>query len=372
MAATKPATDPLGAEATTRRRAALRAALVREGLDAFVVLDRANTLHLTGFSGSNSATVVSASGDDVFLTDFRYLESARKNLRSLDVRAMTQDGHTELADTLKALGARHVGFEGSVSVTARDRLKKAAGRATLVEAGALPATLRAVKDAAEIARIARNQSRNEAMLKVALAAAQPGRTEIDVRRAILHAMIDKGYEEAFASIVAAGAGSSLPHAVPGRRTIRAGGYLLIDMGVKADHYHSDMTRTFATGRCSARHREVYEIVLAAQAAALAAIRPGAVARDVDAAARDIIVGAGHGDHYGHGLGHGVGLEIHEGPRLNQRSETVLEPGMVVTVEPGIYIPGFGGVRIEDLVVVTKTGYTNLTKAPKTWCRVPGT
>lgn len=171
-------------------------------------------------------------------------------------------------------------------------------------------------------------------------------------------------EEAFDSIVASGPNSSLPHAVPTARRVRAGEYLLFDMGVKSGLYHSDMTRTVAVGKASARHREVYEIVLEAQQRALASIRAGVACRDVDAQARDYIAVAGYGEQFGHGLGHGVGLQIHEGPTLNPRSEQVLSEGMVVTVEPGIYIPGFGGVRIEDLVVVTKDGYRNLTSVPK--------
>jgi Xaa-Pro aminopeptidase len=171
-------------------------------------------------------------------------------------------------------------------------------------------------------------------------------------------------EEAFESIIATGKNSSLPHATAGKAKVRKGDYLLIDMGVKNKLYHSDLTRTACVGEASSRHREIYEIVQAAQLAALKKIRPGARCRDVDAAARELITEAGYGEEFGHGLGHGVGLEIHEGPTLNPRSEEILREGMVVTVEPGVYVPGFGGVRIEDLVVVSKNGYRNLTTLSK--------
>jgi Xaa-Pro aminopeptidase len=180
-------------------------------------------------------------------------------------------------------------------------------------------------------------------------------------------MREHGAEPSFPTIVATGPNGALPHAEPGGRTIAAGDLVVFDMGAKLDGYCSDGTRTYAIGDESAlddESRSVYETVLAAQAAALAAIRPGVKGEDVDAAARKVIDDAGHGDRFGHGLGHGVGLEVHEGPRLSLRSDDVLAPDEVVTVEPGIYLPGKVGVRIEDLVVVAEDGYTNLSSVPK--------
>ena len=179
-------------------------------------------------------------------------------------------------------------------------------------------------------------------------------------------MIDNNCEEAFSSIIAAGINSALPHAVPSNTRVAKNKFLLFDMGVKKNHYHSDMTRTVAVGeKLPVKAREIYSVVLEAQIAALGAVAPGVECKAIDKIARDIISAAGYGEYFGHGLGHGVGLEIHEGPTLNARSKDVLEPGMVITIEPGIYLPDLGGVRIEDLVVVTATGYRNLTKIPKT-------
>ena len=353
----------VGQEAAARRLDSLRRLMAEADLDAFVILDRANTIYFAGFPCSNSVTVVTAKSA-FFLTDFRYLEKAEAEIKALEVRRMTQHGTDELAALLKSLAVRRIGFEGSVPYNEYAKLKKAAGRAKLEEAARLPLRLRAVKDEAEVELIAANQRTNEAIFKAALKAARAGVSEQELLRFVRTEMVRRGVEEAFDSIIASGRNSSLPHAVPTSRRVRAGEYLLFDMGVKAGYYHSDMTRTVVVGKASPRHREIYEIVLEAQERALAAIRPGAACRDVDARARDFIAQAGYGEYFGHGLGHGVGLQIHEGPTLNPRSGQVLEEGMVVTVEPGIYIPGFGGVRIEDLVVVTRDGYRNLTSVPK--------
>jgi Xaa-Pro aminopeptidase len=180
-------------------------------------------------------------------------------------------------------------------------------------------------------------------------------------------MVNRGVEEAFSTIVATGPNTALPHAIPGPRKSRSGEFLLIDMGVKANFYHSDMTRTVAVGSknaLDAQDREIYEIVREAQAHAIAKIKPGVKCADVDREARSFITNAGYGDAFGHGLGHGVGLDIHEGPTLSPRSTEILREGMVVSVEPGIYLPGKAGVRIEDLVVLTRDGCENLNKLSK--------
>ena len=191
-----------------------------------------------------------------------------------------------------------------------------------------------------------------------------GRSERDVARAAEARIRELGGEPSFPAIVAAGPNGALPHAEPGEREIGRGELVVFDMGAKLDGYCSDGTRTFATGDPGEEAREVYEVVLAAQLAALEAVKAGANGEDVDAVARKSIDEAGHGEHFGHGLGHGVGLEVHEGPRLSLRSDDVLAAGEVVTVEPGIYLPGELGVRIEDFVVVTEDGYRNLSALPK--------
>ena len=191
-----------------------------------------------------------------------------------------------------------------------------------------------------------------------------GHTERDVARAVEVRIRELGAEPSFPPIVAAGENGALPHAEPGEREIGSGELVVYDMGALLDGYCSDCTRTFATGDPGDEAREVYELVLRAQLASLESVRPAAAGKEVDAVARELIDEAGHGDHFGHGLGHGVGLEVHEGPRLATTSEDELFEGNVVTVEPGVYLPGKLGVRIEDLVVVTADGYRNLSGLPK--------
>lgn len=341
----------------------LRKGMKRLGLDAFILADRHNSFYFSGFPCSNSVMLIAA-GEQFFLTDFRYMEKARREIHHLEVRQVTQNGIAELKDLLRAAKPAKIGFEGRISYNQQLQFREAAGRAKLIEAGALPTELRAVKDEAEIKQIEDNQRLNERILQRALVTVRNGVTEQAIRAEILRELINEQVEESFGSIIAAGSNSSLPHAVPSRARVKDGQYLLFDMGVKRNFYHSDMTRTFAVGKTSARHREIYEVVLEAQQRALNQLKPGASCRDVDAAARDYITERGYGEYFGHGLGHGVGLEIHESPILNPRTADVLREGMVVTVEPGIYVPGFGGVRIEDLCVITPTGYSNLTGFPK--------
>lgn len=356
----------LSQQAALKRVKALQQSLQEDGLDAQFIYDRTNTLYLTGFPCSNSILLITPR-EAVFLTDFRYLERARAEITALEVRPMSQQGTDEqLGKLLKSLGVKTLGFEGTMPYAYHANLKKAVGRTRLVESSESLTNLRAVKDADELGEIARNQKLNEKLFRAVLAGVTAGETEAAIARKIKMTLTAAGYEEAFASIIAAGPNSALPHASPGGQRVRKGEYLLFDTGVRARFYHSDMTRTVGVGKTSPRHREIYEIVLEAQKAALATIRDGALCKAVDAAARDVITNAGYGEYFGHGTGHGVGLQIHEAPTLNARSTQILRENMVVTVEPGIYLPGFGGVRIEDLVVVTADGYRNLTSVSKKW------
>lgn len=337
--------------------------MASQGLDAFIVFNRPNSFYFSGFACSNSLIVIGEK-DAVFLTDFRYLEKATADIKGLEVLRTAQNGTTELGEILRLFGAKRVGFEGSIPYSRFVQFKKACGRRALQEAEELISRMRSVKDPEEIALIQKSQKLNEAVYRTVLRQVQVGMKEIDIRQGIRAEMNARYVEEGFDTIVASGPNSSLPHAVPSARRLRAGEYLLIDMGVKSSFYHSDMTRTVVSSSATSRHEEVYFTVLQAQQQALASIKPGALCREIDAVAREVISQAGYGEYFGHGLGHGVGLEIHESPTLNPRSEQRLEEGMVVTVEPGIYLPGFGGVRIEDLVVVTSDGYKNLTSASK--------
>jgi Xaa-Pro aminopeptidase len=235
---------------------------------------------------------------------------------------------------------------------------------SLEGAGGIVEELRRVKDEAELAAIAAAAELADDVWRRALEDGLTGRSERDVAAAAEARMRELGAEPSFPAIVAAGPNGALPHAEPGEREIGHGELVVFDMGAKLEGYCSDGTRTFATGEPGEAAREVYELVLEAQEAALAAVRAGARGEDVDAVARDRIAAAGHGERFGHGLGHGVGLEVHEEPRVSQRSEDVLAAGEVVTIEPGVYLPGELGVRIEDLVVVAEDGHRNLSGLPK--------
>jgi Xaa-Pro aminopeptidase len=335
--------------------------LAERELDRFLVTDLVNVRYLTGFGGTNGACVCGAE-ERVFLTDFRYTERARAEVEGWDVATVRDDWLGGIAERLSG----RIGFEDTqMSVRTLKRLEeKLPDGVSLRAAGGTVEKLRRVKDDGEQAAIAAAAELADEVWRWTLERGLAGRSELDVARAAEARMRELGAEPSFPAIVAAGPNGALPHAEPGEREIGAGELVVFDMGAKLDGYCSDGTRTFATGEPGERAREVYETVREAQAAALGALAAGAGAEAVDKIARDLIDAAGHGEHFGHGLGHGVGLEVHEAPRVSPRSEEVLEAGDVVTVEPGIYLTGELGVRIEDLVVVTADGHRNLSGLPK--------
>ena len=331
-------------------------------LDQLFVSDLVNVRYLTGFTGTNGACLVGAD-ELIFFTDFRYTERARDEVAPEWERP---EAERELVPQIAARMSGRVGFEDAkLSVRQLARLEAAVGDDVgLVPAGDLVEQLRVVKDPHELERIAAAAELTDGVYEWALERGLAGRTERDVARACEARLRELGAEPSFPPIVAAAENGALPHAEPGEREIGPGELVVFDMGALLDGYCSDCTRTFATGEVGDEGRETYELVQRAQAAALEAVRPGASGMEVDAVAREIISEAGHGDHFGHGLGHGVGLEVHEGPRLATTSDDELQEGNVVTVEPGVYLPGRLGVRIEDLVVVTGDGYRNLSGLSK--------
>jgi Xaa-Pro aminopeptidase len=339
----------------------LAALVAARELDSFLVTDLINVSYLTGFGGTNGACI--CGGDmRVFLTDFRYTERAETEVEGWEVVTVKDDWLGGIAERL----AGKAGFEDhhmSVRLLAKLEEKLPEG-VSLERAGGTVEKLRRIKDAAELAAIAAAAELADEIWHWSLERGLAGRSELDVARAAEARMREQGAEPSFPTIVAAGPNGALPHAEPGEREIGRGKLVVFDMGAKLDGYCSDGTRTFATGEPGERAREVYEAVREAQGAALAAVTAGVRAEDVDAVARDLIAAAGHGERFGHGLGHGVGLEVHEEPRVSQRSEDVLEAGEVVTIEPGVYLPGELGVRIEDLVMVSEKGYRNLSGLPK--------
>jgi Xaa-Pro aminopeptidase len=339
----------------------LEAALTERGLDRMLVTDLTNVRYLTGFTGTNGAAVCGP-GVRVFLTDFRYTERAAAEVSEWETVTVTGDWLAGIAERLTG----KVGFEDDhVSVRSLTKLQeKLAEGVEAVAAGGAVEALRRVKDAEELAAIAEASKLADAALQATVEEGFAGKTERAVADAFEARVRAGGGEPSFDTIVAAGSNGAQPHAEPGARVIGRGELVVFDMGAKLDGYCSDGTRTYATGDPGEEGRRVYEAVLAAQQAALEAIRPGEKGEDVDAAARKVIDDAGHGEHFGHGLGHGVGLDIHEGPRLSLRSDDILAANEVVTVEPGIYLAGDLGVRIEDLVVVTDGGLRNLSSLPK--------
>jgi Xaa-Pro aminopeptidase len=331
-------------------------------LDQLFVSDLTNVRYLTGFTGTNGACLVGRE-ERIFFTDFRYTERAEREVGEEWERP---EAERELVPQIAARMRRKVGFEDAkLSVRQLARLEAAVGEeADLVPAGDLVEKLRAVKEPEEIDLIAAAAELTDGVYRWALERGLADRTERDVARACEARIRELGGEPSFPPIVAAGENGALPHAEPGDREIGSGELVVFDMGAELEGYCSDGTRTFATGEPGEEAQEVYDLTLTAQLAALGAIRAGASGKEVDAVAREIIAEAGHGDQFGHGLGHGVGLEVHEGPRLGTTSEDELSEGNVVTVEPGIYLPGRFGIRIEDLVVLTADGHRNLSGLPK--------
>ena len=332
------------------------------GVDAFLVTNLPNIRYLCGYSGSNGVLLVTRGGS-YFYTDFRYqqqvrdeVRGARAVIRERDLIASFPTEHTR--------GIRRLGFEKSfVSFGNYKTLQKQLKHTRLVPCANLTSGLRSVKDSGELELIARAAGIADKVLKQVLALVKPGVTEKDLAaeidyRFLQHAGI------AFDTIVASGPRGALPHAQPGMRKLKKGDAIVFDIGARFQGYCSDMTRTVFLGRADRKAREIYEIVLDAQLQALGSVRAGAKCADVDAVARTYIREKGYGREFGHGLGHGVGLEVHEAPGLSARSVDTLAANQIVTVEPGIYLPGWGGVRIEDLVAVTPRGCRILSSFPK--------
>jgi len=352
---------------STDRADRVAEALAEREADLLLVTDLVNVRWLTGFTGSNVAAVVGREGERRFVTDFRYLTQSAEQLDPAWEREISVDLLAGVVKSLPGAGELRLAFDDAhLSVKDHGKLQGMLrpGIELVPAAGAIEA-LRAVKDEGELDAIRAAARLADDALTEVLGRGLVGRTEREVALDLEFTMRRMGAEAAsFPPIVAAGDHGALPHAVPRDVAIASGTLCVIDWGAQLDGYASDCTRTYATGELDARDEEVYALVQRAQEAALAAVRPGPTGREVDAVARAIIDAAGHAEHFGHGLGHGVGLAVHEGPRLSKQGETELAAGMVVTVEPGVYVPGAVGVRIEDLVIVTDDGAEVVSSLPK--------
>ncbi len=347
----------------------LREHLEEYDIDALLLTEEANRFYATGFhsSGTDGAALITPKGA-WYLTDGRYTEAAEKRVGGYLTVAQIRAGRgysVVLNELIQSEHLRRVGFDDQyMTVSDYEKYKKSL-QCELVPAGKLPKTLRQVKDPEELEALEAAQRIGEKALVEILNDVRPGAAERDIAAKLQYLMLRFGAsDKSFDPIVVSGPNGSLPHGVPSEKEIRSGEFVTMDFGCVCHGYCSDMTRTVAVGYATDEMRTVYDTVLQAQAAGIAAVRPGVTGKDVDAAARAVIQAAGFGDYFSHSFGHGVGVEIHEQPNASSLNDKPLPAGAVISAEPGIYIPGKLGVRIEDVVVVTEDGARNLMKAPK--------
>lgn len=345
----------------------LREHLRQHDAEWVLITNPLDVAYLTGFLGGDSYLLVGPSGCTV-ISDFRYEEELQpvRKLATIFIRKGPMSA--AVGEVFASNGVQRCAIQPEyVTLNEKDALERQIGEGrTLVPVPGLVQKMRLIKDAAEVHFIRQAARIQEAALLAVLPTLKPGQTELEVAGRLEAEMKSRGSREpGFQTIIAARANGSLPHYRPENITLVANQPLLIDWGAVYKGYHSDMTRTFTFGRWPAKVKEIYQIVLDAQLAAAAALAPGRSTRQIDAVARDYIVKHGYGEAFGHGLGHGLGFNGHEEPRLTHMlAESTLQPGQVVTIEPGIYLPGVGGVRIEDDYLITETGAENLCTLPK--------
>lgn len=343
----------------------LRAEMSAHDLDSYLVTDLISVCYLSGFTGSTASVLITKT-DAIIITDFRYAEQVAGECPGMVLELVQSHWAAAAQRAIEKYDLQRIGFEAhNLNYHDWSELNALLFPRHLVPAEDLVGRLRYVKDDTEIDLLREAVHIADLAYDHIISFLKPGIMERDVALELEHFMRKNGAEkEAFESIVASGPRSALPHGRSSDRKIGEHDLVVMDYGAVYKGYHSDITRTVMLGKPDDRQEEVYGIVLEAQLKAIATVRPGLRGGDVDAVARDFIANSGYGEHFGHGLGHGIGLEVHDGRLLARRSEIVLEAGMVVTVEPGIYLPGWGGVRIEDDVLVTDTGAEILTKSPK--------
>ncbi len=359
-----------------RRIVGLQARLRRKKLDCLLVSSPENRRYLSGYQGgdhgiaeTSGLLLVPARGGLLLLTDFRYKIQAERDVPWAEVLLYDKGIINLLGKLLPKLGLKSLAFESHYTLHSGAEKMTAALQKKGIRS--VPVTnliedQRIIKDADEINLIRNTVRLNEQVFTEIYSSLATCRSEIDVALAIESAMRRGGAEcPSFSTIVASGENGALPHAVPGRTELQLDGSLTIDMGLVLDGYCSDMTRNFVPGTPSDRYLELHRLVRRAQLAGMAAVKDGVRACDVDHAARNVIASAGYGGYFGHSLGHGVGLAVHEEPRVSSRNRKKLKSGMVITVEPGIYIPGWGGIRLENMVVVRPDGCENL-NSDTTW------
>ena len=342
----------------------LRQSFEEHHIDALLITSGYNRRYITGFTGTAGVAIVTQD-KAVFITDFRYTQQAQKEISGFEIVQHTKPIMEEVGLQLEKMGVKSVGFEKDDMSYAMYEVYQKAVKIELVPVSGLIEKIRLIKTEQEIKIIKAAADIADAAFNHIITYISPGKTELEVSNELEFFMRKQGASSSsFDIIVASGLRSALPHGVATDKIIEKGDFVTLDFGALYNGYVSDLTRTIAVGEPSEQLKEIYQIVLEAQLKSLDEIKAGMSGIQADAVARDHIKSKGYGDAFGHSLGHGIGLEVHEGPGLSFRSETVLEPGMVITIEPGIYVPGVGGVRIEDDTVVTATGNDKLTHSTK--------
>jgi len=342
----------------------LRQSFEEHHIDALLITSGYNRRYITGFTGTAGVAIVTQD-KAVFITDFRYTQQAQKEISGFEIVQHTKPIMEEVGLQLEKMGVKSLGFEKDDMSYAMYEVYQKAVKSELVPVSGLIEKIRLIKTEQEIKIIKAAADIADAAFSHIITYISPGKTELEVSNELEFFMRKQGASSSsFDIIVASGLRSALPHGVATDKIIEKGDFVTLDFGALYNGYVSDLTRTIAVGEPSEQLKEIYQIVLEAQLKSLDEIKAGMSGIQADAVARDHIKSKGYGDAFGHSLGHGIGLEVHEGPGLSFRSETVLEPGMVITIEPGIYVPGVGGVRIEDDTVVTATGNDKLTHSTK--------
>jgi len=343
----------------------LRRAISEEKVDAVLVTDLTNIKYLTGFAGSFGLFLVTPK-ETAFFTDFRYIETVQKNVAADEIIKTSRDHLEDVKREARKRKIRKLGFE-SKTLTHADYLRLAGkvGERKLVPLKDTVEKLRMIKDDDEIAQIRKAVRLTEKALRHIRKFFEPGITEKHLATELeIFFKLNSDGEPGFRPIIAFGRGSSMPHYASSNRKLKAKDMVLVDLGTPAGGYHADLTRTWLSRSMNAKEKEIYTIVLDAQQAAIDRVKPGVAFTSIDSAARQFISKRGYAEYFGHGLGHGIGLDVHELPRLSPKGKGRCRKGMVFTIEPGIYIPGWGGVRIEDDVLVTESGCEVLSSFPK--------
>ncbi len=342
----------------------LRSSFSEHGIDGILITSPYNRRYISNFTGTAGVVLISADQAQ-FITDFRYIEQASKQCQGFEIIKFTDTIPKEIAVQAKKMGIQKLGFEEDFVTYSAFKVYETEIEAELVPVKGLIEKLRLIKSDAEIKILKEAADIADAAFKHILDFIRPGKTELEVSNELEFFMRKAGAtSSSFDTIVASGYRSALPHGVASDKVIEKGDMVTLDYGAYYKGYVSDITRTLAVGEPEAKLKEIYEIVLEAQLRGMDGIKPGITGREADALTRDYIAEKGYGDYFGHSTGHGIGLEVHEGPGLAMKSDIVLEPGMVVTCEPGIYIPGLGGVRIEDDTLITKDHNEALTHSTK--------